>query len=76
MRTWRVRIACWITKTKNTHTLRICNTYCFSTVTVVAGKCRDVTGLLALPDLSSSHLVALHPYSFRFVIELRQKRTT
>jgi len=28
MTIWRMRIACWITKGK-THTLRICNTYCF-----------------------------------------------
>jgi len=31
---WRMRIAYWITKATN-HTLRICNTYCFSTATVV-----------------------------------------
>jgi hypothetical protein len=31
----RMPIACWITKAAHTHTLRICNTYCFSTVTVV-----------------------------------------
>ena len=35
---WRTRIACWIPKATNTHTHthRICNTYCFSTATVVA----------------------------------------
>ena len=31
---WRMRIAFWITG--YTYTLRICNTYCFSTVTMVA----------------------------------------
>jgi len=31
---WRMRIAC--SKTKATHTLRICNTYCFFTTTIVA----------------------------------------
>ena len=33
--TWRIRIACWIPKAKNTHST-ICNTHCFSTATVVA----------------------------------------
>jgi len=36
MTIWRVRIACWISKAKSTH--RICNTYCFSTTTMVAPK--------------------------------------
>jgi len=31
---WRTRIACWIPKTTNTHTLRLCTTLCFSTATV------------------------------------------
>jgi hypothetical protein len=31
---WRVRSAYWITKATN-HTLRICNTYCFFTATIV-----------------------------------------
>ena len=34
MTIWRMRMA-W-SKTKATHTLRICNTYCFSTITSVA----------------------------------------
>jgi hypothetical protein len=33
MAIWRTRIACWITKA--TDTLSICNTYCFSTATMV-----------------------------------------
>ena len=35
MTIWRMRIARRITKAKNTHKLRICNTYCSSTGTVV-----------------------------------------
>ena len=35
MAIWRMRIACWVTKATNT--LRICNTYCLSTATMVAG---------------------------------------
>jgi len=35
MTTWRTRIACWIPKA---HTLRICNTYSFSTATMVTRK--------------------------------------
>jgi hypothetical protein len=34
--TWRMHIACWIPKATNTHTHRLCDTHCFSTVTVVA----------------------------------------
>jgi len=30
-----MRIACWIPKATKTHTLRLCNTHCFSTATVV-----------------------------------------
>jgi len=33
MNIWRMRITCWMTKA--THTLRICNTSCFCTETVV-----------------------------------------
>ena len=33
MTIWRMRIACWITKA--TDTLRICNTYCLPTATMV-----------------------------------------
>jgi len=33
---WRMRIACSIHKATNTHTLRLCNTHCFSTAKVVA----------------------------------------
>jgi hypothetical protein len=36
MTIWRLRIACWITKTTHTHTHRICNAYSISSVTMVA----------------------------------------
>ena len=36
MTVWHMRIACWIPKATNTHTLRMCNTYIFSTATTVA----------------------------------------
>jgi hypothetical protein len=36
MKIWRTRIACWIPKGTNTHTLRICNSYFSSTATMVA----------------------------------------
>jgi hypothetical protein len=35
MTIWRMRFACWTPKARHTHTLRICNTYCFSTTTLV-----------------------------------------
>jgi len=34
------RIACWMPK--DTHTLTVCNTYCFSTAAMVAGKSLNV----------------------------------
>ena len=40
-RTRRMRIACWITKA--TDTIRMCNTYCFSTATLVARSRLSVT---------------------------------
>jgi len=41
MTIWRMRIACWITKI--THTLGMCNTYCFSTATMFARTRLNVT---------------------------------
>ena len=38
---WRMRIACWIPKATNT--LRVCNTYCFSIVILIARTLLDVT---------------------------------
>jgi hypothetical protein len=38
---WRMRIACWISKVINT--LRLCNTHCFSTSTMVALTPLNVT---------------------------------
>jgi len=39
----RMRIACWLPKATNTHTLWLCNTYRFSTATTVAEKRLNVT---------------------------------
>jgi hypothetical protein len=36
MTIWRTRIACWIRQTTHTHTIRMCDAYSLSTVTVVA----------------------------------------
>jgi len=41
MTVWRMRITYWITKA--THSLTVCNTYCFSTATMVARKRLNVT---------------------------------
>jgi len=38
-----MRIACWIAKPANTHTLKICNAYCFSTAEIVVRTRRNVT---------------------------------
>jgi len=40
---WRMLIACCISKVTNTHTLRLCNTHCFSTTTMVAQTRLSVT---------------------------------
>ena len=49
MTIWRVRIACWVPKATNTHSL-ICNIYCFSTATIVARTLLIVTShILCLP---------------------------
>jgi len=42
MTIWRMRIACWMPKGYK-HTLRVCNSYCFSTATTVARKHLNVT---------------------------------
>ena len=49
MTTWRMRIACWITKAIHTHTLTMCNTHCFSTAAMVA---RTRIILTFMPTLS------------------------
>jgi hypothetical protein len=43
MTIWRMRIACLVPKATNTHTLTLCNTYCFSTTTTVARTRPNVT---------------------------------
>jgi hypothetical protein len=45
----RMRFACWITKA--TDTLRICNTSCFPTATMVTRKRLNITFIRALPLL-------------------------
>jgi hypothetical protein len=51
----RMRIACWITKATNT--LRICNTYFFSTATMVTRKSLNITFIRALPVLLRIRIV-------------------
>jgi hypothetical protein len=46
----RMRIACWITKA--TYTLKMCNTYCFSTVTVVTRTRLSMLYVHCLSDIS------------------------
>jgi len=48
MTIWRMRISCWIPKATNTHThtLRLCNTHCFSTTTMVVFKHLNVISTL------------------------------
>ena len=49
---WHMRFACWIKKSYR-HTLRICNTYCFSAATMIARKRLSVTLTRTLPVLFS-----------------------
>jgi len=42
MTIWRMRFACWIHQSTNAH-ISICNTYSFSTATLVARTCLSVT---------------------------------
>jgi hypothetical protein len=55
MTIWLMRIACWIPKAINT--LRLCNTHCFSTATMVARTRLDVT--LYVHCLFFKHLLML-----------------
>ena len=69
MTIWRMRMAYWIPKATNTHTLRICNTYCFSTATMVARRRPNVTLYVhCLSCLSSPRSLAFYscPLSFFF----------
>jgi len=43
MTVWPMRIACWIPKAIDTHSLRICNAYCFSTAPMVTRELLSVT---------------------------------
>jgi len=65
MTMWGMRIACWVPKATNTHThtLRLCNTDCFSTATVVARTPLNVTLYVhCLSCLVSEQLsMTLHP---------------
>jgi hypothetical protein len=54
MAIWRMRIACWITKTK--HTLKLCNTYSFSTAAMVARSCLHIKCIRTVHGLSSYNL--------------------
>jgi hypothetical protein len=73
--TRRMRFACWITKA--IHTLRICNTYCFSTATMVTRTHLRFTLYVhclswLLRNYSSNDLnnMKLHmPVLFKFSIE-------
>jgi len=43
MTIWHIRIACWLLRLQIEYTLRICNTNCFATATMVARTHLDVT---------------------------------
>jgi hypothetical protein len=49
----RMSFACWITKATHTliHSLRICNTYCFSVAKTVSGTRLNVTFIRTVPLL-------------------------
>jgi hypothetical protein len=49
MTIWRMRIACWVPKATNTHTLRLSNTHCSSTTTMVARMRLSINVIFTLP---------------------------
>ena len=49
--TQHIRLECWIHKATHTHTLRICNTYCFSTATIVERTRLIVMSIVIVPLL-------------------------
>jgi hypothetical protein len=58
MTIWRMRITC--SKPKATNTLRICNTYCFSTATMVGGTLRNVHVIQTVPVLLQTKTVSTY----------------
>ena len=70
---WRMRIACWIRKA-TLHTLRLCNTHCFSTATMVVRthlnvklQVRGLSCCLLGPVLSSALFLKLYQGVLVFV---------
>jgi len=59
MAVWRMRIACWIPKTTNTHAVSKYNTYCFSTAKMFARTRLIVTFIRTLPVLFCVFLQSL-----------------
>jgi hypothetical protein len=55
MTIWRMGIVCWITKA--THTLTVCNTYCFHTEAMVARTRLNDTFICTLPVLFLTRVV-------------------
>ena len=65
----RMRIAYWVTKATEPHS--ICNTYCFSTATLVAGTPPDDTQyVLYLPSLVSFYCVRCNTHAQLLVFYL------
>ena len=56
MTIWRMRVSCWLPRATNTH--RLCNTDCFSTTTMVARRCINVT----------LHLHCLYYFHYYFLL--------
>jgi hypothetical protein len=46
-------VACWINMSKDTHTLKLCNNYCFSTATMVTRTRLNITFIPIFPALWS-----------------------
>jgi len=69
----RMRIACWIPKATDTHS-ELCNTYCFSTATVIARTRLNVTlYVLYLPCLLLIlSVVRMVTYRSNFFVVLRE----
>ena len=62
----RMRIACWMSKATDIHILRLCNTHCFPTATIVARTRLNVT--LYVHGLSSLVLGVLRAIRGGFLV--------
>jgi hypothetical protein len=65
----RMRVGCWTAKATD-NTLRIYNTYCFSTVTMVTRTCLNVTFICTLPVMFPAATVGAWFHCLQFTLQI------